>query len=152
MKMRLQSVWRGTGALALCLGLAQGAWGCASAGDPLERATQIAGRALQKSTTKASTPGSIPGAVRFVARYNPCRCQAPPFEIWSYGRWQRTELRAAEDETVEALHTYARSVEDTAEFTLLGWPSEGAPYPGFELEGFEAGVRASARGSSTSTP
>ncbi|RDV36192.1 hypothetical protein DV096_20335 [Bradymonadaceae bacterium TMQ3] len=127
-------------------------WGCSSTGTPLERAAQIADRALREGVREAESPEASQGAVGFVGRYNPCRCEAPPFEIWIYGRWERVELLSKDDVLVEALLTQARASDESAEFRLVGWPKPGAPYDGLELEGFEPAERTSARGSSTSTP
>ena len=148
-----KSVSRSTRAAILALGLIQGTlWGCASAGTPLERAAQITDQALSEGIRRSESPAASEGAVRFVGRYNPCRCEAPPFEILSYGRWTRVEIESDDPELLEALEVAARGAAPTAEFTLLGWPQTGPRYELLELEGFEPAERTSARGSSTSRP
>ncbi|TXD35234.1 hypothetical protein FRC98_17360 [Lujinxingia vulgaris] len=127
-------------------------WGCSSAGTPLERAAQITDRALMEGVRQATSPEASQGAVGFVGRYNPCRCEAPPFEIWIYGGWERVALRSEDEALVEALLTQAQAADASAEFRLIGWPERSSPYGELELEGFEPAERTSARGSSTSTP
>lgn len=127
-------------------------WGCSSAGTPLERAARITDRALMEGVRRSTSPEASQGAVGFVGRYNPCRCEAPPFEIWLYGRWERVELRSEDDQLVATLLTQAQAAGASGEFRLVGWPKASSPYDELELEGFEPAERTSARGSSTSTP
>ncbi len=131
--------------VAACL-LWIGASGCASSGEPSERALEEGSTTILSGIEAGVVATEEQDVVVVQARYNPCLCPAPDYEVQVRGEWIRIivdgdQLVLAElDERAEALAAapqlgYLRlrgQFDDTAELE-----ETRVEYPRFVLEEFE---------------
>lgn len=130
--------------------------GC-STGPPAQRALNQS-RSIVSSGIEAgiSWPDDAE-SIEVRARYNPCRCSAPEFEIRTYGRWKRVLLRG-EPEMIEQLESEAVSLHGTRGLDFLRlqgrfdgserYEPNGLQYERFEVldYGVESGLGSSDSG------
>ncbi len=128
--------------LGLCL-WSLGAVGCAT--DPVDRAMARSAGAVHDGLRRAQLETEDPQAFALRARYNPCRCPAPDFEIYLYGAWRRYLLEGDED-LLAALQAEAQTLELNGHlghlalrgrFAGFDRTEEGLEFPVFLVESYE---------------
>ncbi len=118
--------------------------GCATTGDPLERtlikSTSVVSSGVNAGAREADTSDML--TIR--ARFNPCRCSTPDFELHVRGVWRR-HILAGDEELLSDFQTQSEQLESTPGlhyFRLRGQFSghdrfeTGVEYPTFVVESF----------------
>lgn len=106
--------------------------GCASSGDPVERALKTVADGVEEGVEAAESVDEV--AVK--ARFNPCRCPAPDFEVKVYGRWKRI-IVAGDDEVLEELRAQAEALDEAPGLGSLRLEGEFDGTGTFEETGIE---------------
>jgi hypothetical protein len=83
--------------------------GCLTA-DPVARAMHRSSTTVERSIRTAHLASEDPQIFALQARYNPCLCAAPDFEIYLYGAWHRHILEG-EGQLLESLFSDAQTLE-----------------------------------------
>lgn len=91
----------------LVVALSAGIWGCLSSGDPFQRALQRTDNAVESAVDALDDLDQVV----LLARFNPCKCPAPDFEVRIFGRWERV-LVTGEEELLEELDLLARTLDE----------------------------------------
>ncbi len=80
---------------------------CASSGDPFQQALEDSQGALSSAVEAVDDLDEVV----LEARYNPCQCPAPDFEVRTYGRWKRV-IVTGDVQVLEAMHIEAQRLEE----------------------------------------
>lgn len=119
---------------------------CITGGDPLERSLSRSRNVVSSGVQAGLQASDNADSLRIQARYNPCRCDAPDFELRVRGRWERYVLNG-DPALLEELQAAALlSIEN--DDPLRFWYLEGAfrgtrkhpsggEYPLFRLESIQ---------------
>ncbi|MFW5966574.1 MAG: hypothetical protein ACOC9W_04945 [Persicimonas sp.] len=73
--------------------------GCATSRptvDPSEEAATRSGAIVDRAIDDAAAASDDLDSYTVPLRYNPCKCEAPPHEIYAYGHWNRVFLEGDE--------------------------------------------------------
>ena len=84
--------------------------GCATGGDPPERALAQSSAVVSDGVDAAITALDSQDSLILRGRYNPCRCPAPDFELHVHGHWTRVILRG-DTTSLEALQVQAEELD-----------------------------------------
>jgi hypothetical protein len=113
--------------------------------DPVEQAFSQSKRAVVTGVDEGFDESE--SVERFIvqARLNPCRCEAPRYEIYAHGRWTRVFVEGDEALVAKLDNELGRRMEDSnlAAFALKGSmdgeesTTQGVRYPVFEVETLE---------------
>ena len=115
---------------------------CATA-EPLDRALSRSQQTVATGVQRGLQASDQADHLRIAVRYNPCRCDAPDFELRIRGQWRR-HLLNGDDELLQELNALALASLDESN-PLQTWyltgrvrgtrrHTNGAEYPIFRLE------------------
>ena len=99
------------GSLALGLVMLSVA-GCATS-EPGERALVRSNTAVASGVDAGTHAMETLDELELKARYNPCHCPAPDYEVYLRGNWQRIAIDG-DDEIMEQLETEARALSQSS--------------------------------------
>lgn len=89
---------------------------------PLERAMAQAALALTRAGEAALVESDTLRSYTLRLRFNPGRCDAPDYEIFAHGGWQRAAITAEEEAALAKLRDYQAQLTDSpfAELEVTG--------------------------------
>lgn len=87
--------------------IAGGSLAASCAASPDLPAHEVATTALEQSVGAAQSAASSPAEFVALTRYNPARCDCPPFEIFVYDAWQRVWM-TGDQATLKTLNEFSR--------------------------------------------
>lgn len=121
-------------------------WGCSIRGEPQQRALDRAEAAMFDGVDEGWEAVDALDEVVVRARYNPCRCPAPDFEVRIYGSWQRILVNGDTELVHELRHRASNLAEQPGldYLRLYGqvktpavYEESGVEYDRFEVVDFE---------------
>jgi hypothetical protein len=114
--------------------------GCAT-GDPGQRSVEKSMSAVSSSVQAGTRASDASPELSIRARYNPCRCDAPDYELQVRGEWHRYLLGGDED-TLSEFRQISEESKGLDIFRLRGQFSgtdvyeTGVSYPYFVVDSF----------------
>lgn len=122
--------------------------GCAIGADPLQRAMDRSREVVETGVERGRSQADSRDALWVDARYNPCNCPAPAFEIYARSRWKRV-IVAGEDDVVDELFDAMEGLQASGKLagaTVRGrfdgsadYEENGAEYERFVVTEFDLG-------------